>query len=168
MTDPVADVTFLVNPPIADDELFDFYRENGICEEGYPREQATVVLRQSSVIVAGYRNGALVAIARAMFDGREAQLVEFCIARNVQGGPLRHANGSLIEHDASGVGHALGRVLLDELWRRGAQFVATYIAQGVEEPFYASLGFEENGGHRVYVIDRRPYVDRPRPPSPPT
>ena len=167
MTEPMDDVTFLVNPPIADEELYAFYRENGICEEGYPRDQATVVLRQSSVIVAAYREGTLVGIARAMFDGREAQLVEFCVARTVQGGPLRHANGSLIEHDASGVGRALGHVLLDELWRRGAQFVATYIVQGVEEAFYTTLGFEDNTGHRVYVIDRRPYADRSTPTPPP-
>jgi hypothetical protein len=161
MAEPLGDVTFLVNPPVGADELYDFYRTNGICEEGYPREKATVVLQQSSVIVAGYRKGVLVGIARAMFDGREAQLVELCVAREVQGGTLRLANGSLIEHDEQGVGRRLGRVMLDELWRRGAQFIATYIVQGVEESFYASLGFEENSGHRVYIIDRRPYVARP-------
>jgi hypothetical protein len=161
MADPVGDVTFLVNPPVGEDELYEFYRKNGICEEGYPRERATVVLQQSSVIVAGYRKGILVGIARAMFDGREAQLVEFCIAREVQGGSLRVGNGSLIEQDEAGVGRALGRVMLDELWRRGAQFIATYIVQGVEEPFYSSLGFVDNSGHRVYIIDRRPYLARP-------
>ncbi|MCI4351115.1 MAG: hypothetical protein L3K15_06355 [Thermoplasmata archaeon] len=151
-------VTILVNPPVTSEELYEFYRENAICEEGYPRDLAAVVLRESTVIVAAYRGRKLVAFGRAMFDGREAQVVEFCVARDVQGGELRFQNGSLIERDDLGIGHATARVLLEELWRRGAQFVATYIVEGSEEPFYAALGFQDNPGHRVFIIDRRPYV----------
>jgi hypothetical protein len=157
-------ITLLVNPPVSAEELYGFYRENGICEEGYPMEQAAAVLHESTVIVAAYQQGKLAAFGRAMFDGREAQIVEFCVARAFQGGPLRFDNGSLIERDDLTLGRALGRVLLDELWRRGAQFVATYIVEGCEEPFYASLGFIDNPGHRVFIIDRRPYNGSPAVP----
>jgi len=64
----------------------------------------------------------------------------------------------LIEADESGLGARLGAALLAELAARNIDFISSYIVADCEEPFYEALGFRPNTGHRVYYIDRRPYV----------
>ena len=71
---------------------------------------------------------------------------------------MQHHNGSLIESDNSGVGHLLGKKLLQELRAMGAFFIASHIVANCEESFYQSIGFTENKGHLAYYIDDRPYV----------
>ena len=147
-----------VNPEITPDQLFSFYERNNICETGYGKETASKVLDHSSLIVAAFEGDKLVAIARAMFDGLAAVIMEFCVALEYQGEDFRYNNGSLIEKDSLGLGQELGKVLIDELIKMGATFISYYIVENCEEEFYELLGFEHNIGHLVYYIERRPYV----------
>ena len=153
-----AEVIIQVNPEVTADELFDFYRRNGICEVGFGKETAARVLTHPHLIVAAFAGEELVGLARATTDGLSAHVMEFSLDLRYQGGGGRYANGSLIEADASGVGRRLGERLLDELGAAGVSFITGYIVRGCEEAFYESLGFRENEGHSVYYIDRRPYV----------
>ncbi|MBS3985930.1 MAG: hypothetical protein KGZ66_10085 [Selenomonadales bacterium] len=148
----------LINPVISPDQLWDFYARNNICEAGYGKETAGKVLEHSSVVVAAFAGEQLVGIARAMFDGLSADIGEFCLENTLQGEGLVYQNGSLMEKDLQGVGKAMGEVLLAELMRMGATFISCYLVGNCEERFYESLGFRENTGHKVYVIDKRPYI----------
>jgi hypothetical protein len=149
-----------VNPKVTPEKLFSFYKRNNICETGYGKEKASKVLEYSSLIVAAFEGDELVGIARAMFDGLAAAIMEFCVAIKYQGDNLRYNNGSLKEKDSLGLGRELGRVLIDELVNMGATFITEYVVENCEEGFYKSLGFEHNTGHLVYYIDRRPYVTK--------
>src|SRR5215475_1541248 len=152
------DVIIRVNPTLTADELFAFYERNNICEVGFGKEKAARVLQHPHLIVAAYEGGELVGLARAMFDGLSAHVMEFSLDLRRQGGDPSYANGSLIESDNNGVGRRLGERLLNELEAMGASFITCYIVANCEEQFYQSLGFRENEGHLVYCIDKRPYV----------
>lgn len=156
MTTP-PETTIVVGPSLTADQLFDFYERNGICEAGFGRDVAARILEHPHVVVGAFASDELVGLARATFDGLSAAIMEFALDLRWQtcGG-----NGSLMEGDAFGLGARLGRALLAELERLGSTFVSAYVARGVEEAFYEALGFEENSGHAVYVVDRRPYVRR--------
>ena len=65
-----------------------------------------------------------------------------------------------MEDDPFGVGAQLGHALLAELERLGSTFLSSYVVEGAEERFYASIGFTHNAGHRVYIIDQRPYAQQ--------
>jgi hypothetical protein len=108
--------------------------------------------------VAALAGNELVGIARAMFDGLSAHLMEFSVDLRWQG-PTKYANGSLIESDPQGLGRRIGQTLLAELERRGCTFFDGHVVDGCEEPFYESLGFGPNTGHSVYYVDKRPYVN---------
>ena len=151
------DISILVNPDISNDQLFSFYQRNHICEEGYGKELACKPLSNSSLIVGAFERDKLVGIARAMFDGLSAAIMEFCVELEYQGDGLEYENGSLIGKDDSGLGKKMGKTLVDELFRMGADFISGYIVEDYEESFYESLGFEHNTGHRVYYMDKRPY-----------
>ncbi|MBI4299990.1 MAG: hypothetical protein HY677_02560 [Chloroflexi bacterium] len=151
-------VKVLVNPHISPEELFSFYERSNICEQALGMEVASRVLDHSSCIVAAFEDDRLVGIARAMFDGLSATVMEFSVDLEYQGDGLRHNNGSLVEKDASNVGKKMGKVLLDELNRIGATFITAYIVGGCEERFYRAIGFRPNTGHKAYYIDKRPYV----------
>lgn len=148
-----------VNPRITPEQLFSFYEKNNICETGYGIETASKVLYHSSLIVAAFEGDELVGIARAMFDGLAAAVMEFCVALKYQGGGPKFGNGSLIENDPLGLGAEIGRALVDELIKMGATFITYYIVENCEESFFSSLGFAHNRGHLVYYIEMRPYVD---------
>lgn len=92
-----------VNPAITADELFAFYERNNICEVGFGKETAARVLQQPHLIVAACAGGELVGLARAVFDGLSAHVMEFSLDLRLQGGDPKYANGSLIEADNSGV-----------------------------------------------------------------
>lgn len=146
----------LVNPVITAEQLFSFYQRNHICEEGYGKELASKPLHNSSLIVGAFEGDKLVGIARAMFDGLSAVIMEFCMELEYQGENLEYENGSLIGKDDSGLGKRIGKVLIDELFRMGADFISYEIVRDYEEGFYESLGFEPHPGAIVY-IDKRPY-----------
>ncbi len=149
-----------INPTITADQLFDFYQRNDICGAGFGKDRAAVVLEHNSLIIAAFDGEQLVGIARAMFDGLSAAIMEFSVDLVLQGTGGTNGNGSLIEADASGVGKEMGQVLIDELRQMGATFISTYIVADCEERFYESIGFQENRGHLIYHIDERPYVRR--------
>jgi hypothetical protein len=146
-----------INPDITHDQLFSFYRRNHICEEGYGKELACKPLHHSSLIVGAFEGDRLVGIARAMFDGLSAVIMEFCMELEYQGENLEYENGSLIGKDDSGLGRRIGETLIDELMKMDADFISCDIFQEYEEEFYRSLGFEPNTGHSAYYIDKRPY-----------
>ena len=146
------------NPRITPKELHSFYVRTGACEAGFPVATAGRVLTRSDVILGAYQGERLVGIARGLCDGTSGHVAELCVDPALQGSPLRFSNASVIERDEAGLGHILGERLLHELRRLGAQFVSGYVISGVEERFYRGLGFGENRGHKVFIIDAREYV----------
>lgn len=151
-------ICILVNPQITPDQLWDFYVRNDICEIGFGKEIAVKPLKHSSLIIGAFQGDKLVGIARAMFDGLSAAIMEFCLELELQGTGLAYDNGSLIEKDTFGIGKKIGEMLIEELGKMGATFISLYIVGNCEENFYNSIGFVENTGHLVYYIDKRPYV----------
>jgi hypothetical protein len=159
------DIRTVVSPTITPDQLLSFYERNDICEKGYGRELAAKPLRGSDLVVAAFRDDRLVGIARALFDGLSADIVEFCLDLEAQGGESEFRNGSLIENDAFGVGRRLGEAMIRELLAMGADFISVCVLAGVEEDFYRALGFKLNEGSLEYIIDQRPYVTEDRSPD---
>ena len=159
MTAP-AGVTICTNPPISPSQLFKFYQRNNICEANFGEAVAAKVLTGSSLIVAAFEGHELVGIARAMFDGLSAAVMELSVDLRHQGPGGRCNNGSVVEVDASGLARALGERLTEELWKMGGTFITDYIVENAQEKFFESLGFKHNHGHLVYYIDRRPYVNK--------
>ncbi|MCH4886274.1 hypothetical protein EZV73_01775 [Acidaminobacter sp. JC074] len=151
-------ITYKVNPKILKQELFDFYQENSICEEGYGIDIATRVLSFTSLIVAAFDGDKLIGISRSMFDGVTADLVEFCIGIEYQGQNLEYDNGSIIEKDDFGIAAELGKRTINELLDMGAHFVSTIAFEEAEKNTITSAGFTRNDGHINYVYEKRPYV----------
>ena len=158
----IDNIRILVNPDITADQLFSFYQRNHICEEGYGKELACKPLYNSSLIVGAFEGDKLVGIARAMFDGLSATIMEFCLELEYQGENLEYGNGSLIGKDDFGLGKRIGEVLINELFKMGADFVSCDIVKDYEERFYESLGFEPLSNALIYHIDKRPYKDDER------
>jgi hypothetical protein len=154
----IDNVRILVNPKITPEQLFSFYERNDICEKEFGKEVASRVLDHSSLLIGAFEGDRLVGIARAMFDGCSATIMEFSLELKYQGNGLKHNNGSLIEKDKSGLGRKMGKILTDELIKMRATFITVYIVENCEERFYQSIGFEHNTGHLVYYMERRPYV----------
>jgi ribosomal protein S18 acetylase RimI-like enzyme len=150
----------ILNPRITPKELHSFYVRTGVCEAGYPARKAGRVLTRSDVILAAYRGTNLVGFARGLCDGNSGYITELCVDPSFQSTRLRLSNASVIEKDEKGLGRRLADRLIRELRKQGAQFLSNYIIEGVEEPFYRALGFRENKGHKVYIIDERDYVPR--------
>jgi len=151
-------IKILVNPKITPNQLYSFYVRNHICEEGFGKDIASRVLNKSSLIIGAFERNKLVGIARAMFDGLSADIMEFCLELRYQGSGLKYSNGSLIEKDSFGIGKKMGKILIDELIKMRATFFTAYIVENCEEQFYKSIGFEHNKGHLVYFIERRSYT----------
>ncbi|MBI2851376.1 MAG: hypothetical protein HYX80_10150 [Chloroflexi bacterium] len=150
------DIKVLVNPEITTDQLFSFYQRNHICEEGYGKERACKPLYNSSLVVSAFEGDKLIGIARAMFDGLSAVIMEFCLELEYQGENLDIVNGSLIGKDESGLGKKIGDVLIDELFKMGADFISYDVVRNYEESFFESLGFGPKTSI-VYYMDKRPY-----------
>jgi len=149
----------VVRPELSADELFGFYKRNNICEVGFGKEVAARILDHPHIIVAAFADQELVGLARATFDGLSAAIMEFSLDVRYQGRGA-DTNGSLMEGDPFAVGARLGSALLGELERLGSTFVSSDIFGRAEKLFYTSIGFTENEGHLVYIIDQRPYVQR--------
>ena len=80
-----------------------------------------------------------------------------------QGTDLEYENGSLIGKDEYGLGKQMGDILINELFRMGADFIdSPSIVENYEESFYESIGFERKDSHLCYYIDKRPYKDDER------
>lgn len=147
-----------INSEITPDELYEFYEVNDICEKGYGKEVAARILDHSSLIAGAFIDNKLVGLARAMFDGRAAEIVEFCLSTDLQGKDLEYSNGSIIEKDSLMVGKQLGEAVIEELHRMGAFFISAVVFEEAEKKFFESVGFKKNDGHINYIIDRRLYV----------
>jgi ribosomal protein S18 acetylase RimI-like enzyme len=154
----VPGVRLVRDPRITPKELHAFYARTGVCEAGFPPSYAGRVLTRSDVVLGAFHGSTLVGFARGLCDGTAGYVAELCVDPAFQGAPLRHSNASVIERDRRGLGLWLGAALLEQLRKQGATFFSVYAIEGIEEPFYRSLGFEENTGHRMYYIDIRDYV----------
>lgn len=153
------DIRIAYMPDITEDQLWDFYVRNDICEVGYGKETAVIPLKYNPYIVGAFCEDKLVGIIRATFDGLTADIKEFCLECELQGDNLKYNNGSLIEKDTYGIAQKMGRLLIDELRKLGNTFITGYIVEGLEEDAYKAIGLEHNTGHLVYYRDERPYVD---------
>ncbi|MDF2544238.1 MAG: hypothetical protein K0S47_3956 [Herbinix sp.] len=145
-------------PKITDDQLWDFYVRNDICEVGHGKETAVKPLKFNPYIVGAFYDDKLVGLIRAMFDGVSADIMEFCLELELQGENLIYENGSLIEKDKFGIARQMGLLLIEELRKIGNTFVTAYLVEGVEEELYQSIGLKQNNGHLVFIKDERPYV----------
>ncbi len=147
-----------VCPSLKEGELYDFYKRNNICEEGYGRELSEVVLKHEGVWVAAYKEGKLIGFARALHDGLHGEIMEIDLDLRYQC-KNTFQNGCFVESDSHGIAKDMAVALLKELRRRGCYFFSTVIFEdAAEKEFYKSLGFYENSGHRNYIIDARPYI----------
>lgn len=154
----ISKIVIKYQPEITDDQLWDFYVRNDICEVGHGKEAAVKPLKYNPYIVAAFYGDKLVGIIRAMFDGLSAEIMEFCLECELQGDNLEYENGSIIESDKYGIAKRMGELLIDELRKLGNTFVTAYAVEGAEERVYESIGLVQNKGHVVYVRDERPYV----------
>jgi hypothetical protein len=145
-------------PEITDDQLWNFYVKNDICEVGFGKETAVKPLKYNPYIVGAFLEGNLVGFIRATFDGLSANIMEFCLDCELQGENLRYNNGSLIECDKYGIAKLIGAMLINELRKIGNTFISAYIVEGVEESVYHSIGLFHNKGHLQFIKDDRPYI----------
>lgn len=145
-------------PKITDDQLWDFYVRNDICEVGHGKEIAVKPLKFNPYIVGAFYEDKLVGIIRAMFDGVCADIMEFCLELELQGEDFIYENGSLIEKDKYGIAKQMGTLLINELRKLGNTFTTAYLVEGLEEDIYHSIGLKHNNGHLVFIKDERPYV----------
>ena len=145
-------------PKITDDQLWDFYVRNDICEAGSGKEIAGKPLRSNCRIVGAFYNDLLVGIVRAFFDRVSAHIAEFCLERELQGEGLLYENGSLIEKDTYGIARRMGLLLVNELRDLGNTSISATILENCEESLYSSIGFTHNKHHLDFKIDERPYT----------
>ena len=154
----VSKVSISYMPKITEEQLWEFYVRNDICEAGYGRELAVKPLRYNPYIVAAFYEDRLVGIIRAMFDGLSADIREVGLELALQGDNLIYSNGSLIEKDTYGIFKKMGLLLQDELQRLGNTFMTYYVVQNLEEAAFQSIGMVHNTGHLAYCKDTRNYV----------
>ncbi|MEJ6949970.1 hypothetical protein [Natronospora cellulosivora (SeqCode)] len=145
-------------PKITDDQLWDFYVRNDICEVGHGKGVAVKPLKFNPYLVGAFFEDKLVGIIRAMFDGISAEIMEFCLELELQSDNLEYDNGSIIEKDNYSIAKQMGILLIEELRKLGNTFITSYIVKGVEENTYHSIGLYHNIGHSVFIKDERPYT----------
>ena len=146
-------------PGITDEQLWEFYVRNDICEAGYGKTASVKALRYgNSHITAAFYEDKLVGIIRGLFDGQGMTIAECGLELALQGNELTHENGSLIEKDSYGIFKQMGLLLLDEMQKLGGTWADFILVEGLEETTFASLGMKHNTGHLPYYIDTRPYV----------
>lgn len=152
------DVRIALNPAITAEQLWDFYVRNDICEAGYGDKAVTIApFAHTPVVVGAFCGDLLVGVARALTDRSQAFIAEFCLELELQG-PNEHENGSLVQSDRYGIAKRMADLMLDALYGMGVDFVTGYIVESIEEAVYESFGMTHNEGHKVCVIDKRPYV----------
>ena len=144
--------------PVKEGELYEFYKRNHICEEGYGRQLSEAPLKHEGVWVAAYDNGQLIGFARALHDGLRGEIMEINLDLRYQG-ENSFQNGCFVESDPQGIARRVAVSLLKELRRRGCYFFpAVLYKDDAEKEFYESFGFCENTDHREFIIDAGPYV----------
>jgi hypothetical protein len=143
-------------PEVDAEEVWEFYVENGCCEQRYGCERATSVLRKSDIIVTARDQGKLVGLARAITDGIDACIMELSVALSCQGRMAKNQTGALVEDDKFGVGRGLAKTLIDGLLARGICFIEVRSVYETETEFYKAAGFSVNTGHVPMYVDQRP------------
>jgi len=68
-------------PQITDDQLWDFYVRNDICEVGHGKDIAVKPAKFNPYIVGAFFENKLVGIIRAMFDGLSADSSSHILCR---------------------------------------------------------------------------------------
>jgi len=145
-------------PKITDDQLWDFYVRNDICEVGYGKDDAVKPLKFNPYYAVALYEGKLVGIVRGLFDGLSLFIAEACLECELQGQNLKHNNGSVIEKDYHGIFNKMCVFFLDEMRKMGNTFTTHYVIEGAEEKLWQSIGLTLNEGHLAYYKDERPYV----------
>lgn len=98
------DVIIKYMPDITEDQLWDFYVRNGICEVGYGKATAVIPLKYNPYMVCAFYQDKLVRIIRATFDGLRklgntftcAYIVEKLEEEVYQSIGLEHNSGHLV------------------------------------------------------------------------
>jgi len=145
-------------PKITDDQLWDFYVRNAICEVGYGKEDAVKPLRFHPYYAAALYEDKLLGIIRGLFDGLSVFIAEACLECELQGEKLNCNNGSVIEKDNHGIFNKMCVFFLEEMRKMGNTFTTHYVIEGAEEKLWQSIGLTLNEGHLAYYKDERPYV----------
>lgn len=95
-----------------------------------------LALPGSCAVAGAFCNGELVGIARALSDGvSDAYIQDVTVSK---------------EYRKQGIGGKLVTVLADELTSRGIDWIGLVGVPGTEN-FYASLGFESQKGHTLWL-----------------
>ncbi len=113
------------------------YRESGWIGPEDSAEFIAAGMANSAVAVAAYADGELVGMGRALSDNVSDAYIQD-VAVSVA---FRH----------HGVGGGIVRLLIDELRRRGVDWIALVGAPGTEH-FYRGLGFRTEPGHTFWKL----------------
>ena len=113
------------------------YRESGWIGPEDSAEFIAAGMANSAVAVAAYADGELVGMGRALSDNVSDAYIQD-VAVSVA---FRH----------NGVGGGIVRLLIDELRRRGVDWIALVGAPGTEH-FYRNLGFVTEPGHTFWKL----------------
>ena len=127
-------IEFKFMPAITDDQLWDFYVRNDICEVGYGREDAVKPMKKefNPYYAAALYEGKLVGIVRGLFDGLSLFIAEACLECELQGENLKWNNGSVLEKDDHGIFKKMCVFFLDEMRKQGNTFTTNYVIEGNE------------------------------------
>lgn len=113
------------------------YRENGWIGPADSAEFIAAGMANSAVAVAAYADGELVGMGRALSDNvSDAYIQDVAVSA-----AFRH----------HGVGGGIVRLLIEELRRRGVDWIALVGAPGTER-FYRELGFVTEPGHTFWKL----------------
>jgi transcriptional regulator with XRE-family HTH domain len=148
-----SDVRILVNPEITEDQLWNFYARNGLCEtQWYDKKTAAMPLKTSNLVIGAFHENELVGILLVLHNGLDAQVFTFYLELELQG-PNRYETGGLIESDQFGIAKKMGLMMAEELKKAGIGFIGYAIVNGIENTVMESIGFVENKGHIEYYMD---------------
>jgi len=152
-------VKILVNPLLTKDQLFDFYVRNGLYEaECYDTKKISVLLKKSDLIIGALYENDLVGVLRVVHDGLDAFVCEFGLELELQGED-NSGCGALILNDPYGIAKQMGLIMKEELNKQGIYFISYIAVTDVEEKIATAIGFEENTGHKQFIIDKRQNIN---------
>jgi len=113
------------------------YRENGWIGPADSAEFIAAGMTNSAVAVAAYADGELVGMGRALSDNvSDAYIQDVAVSAAFRG---------------RGIGGGIVRKLIEELRRRGVDWIALVGAPGTEH-FYRNLGFRTEPGHTFWKL----------------
>lgn len=146
-------IEYQVVPPtsVNVDELLEFYeRQNHQTTES--TEKLAEMLRRSASFVTARDGSRLIGVARGITDGVRGYLTDCKLDPDYQGPAALSRKDGRIEHDALGIGKAMGTRVLESFREMGVEQVHA-IAHGTEEDFCAELGFKRARGAVPMTLD---------------